>query len=109
MGPDVADAQQSAHSVTSPISADLPHEALFRLLSEVGLNFDEYHLFVERLGRQPNKVELYTARAGDTWQAIAQCPGKGFVKASTLAIMNDHAVADQPSVGERIKIVVAGS
>src|SRR3954464_4863961 len=53
-----ADAQQSAHSVTSPISADLPHEALFRLLSEVGLNFEEYHLFVERLGRQPNKVEL---------------------------------------------------
>ncbi|MFL5734993.1 MAG: phosphoribosylformylglycinamidine synthase subunit PurL [Chloroflexia bacterium] len=60
-----ADAQQSAHSVTSPISADLPHEALFRLLSEVGLNFEEYHLFVERLGRQPNKVEL--GMAGAMW------------------------------------------
>jgi predicted Zn-dependent protease len=57
---------------------------------------------------QPNKVELYTARAGDTWQSIAQGPGKGYVKATTLAIMNDHAVADQPAAGERIKIVVAG-
>jgi len=34
--------------------------------------------------------------------------GKGFVKASTLAIMNNHAVADQPTTGERLKIVVAG-
>jgi predicted Zn-dependent protease len=57
---------------------------------------------------QPNKVELYTARQGDTWQSIAQGAGKGFVKATTLAIMNDHAVADQPRTGERIKIVVAG-
>jgi predicted Zn-dependent protease len=56
----------------------------------------------------PNKVELYTARAGDTWQSIAQREGKGFVKAATLAIMNDHAVADQPTPGEQIKIVVAG-
>jgi hypothetical protein len=31
------------------------------------------------------------------------------VKASTLAIMNDHAVDDQPKPGERLKIVVAGS
>jgi predicted Zn-dependent protease len=57
---------------------------------------------------QPNKMELYTARDGDTWQSIAQGAGKGFVKASTLAIMNDHAVADQPRAGERLKIVVAG-
>ena len=57
---------------------------------------------------QPNKVEMYTAKAGDTWQSIAQGPGKGFVKATTLAIMNDHAVSDQPRAGERIKIVVSG-
>jgi len=30
------------------------------------------------------------------------------VKASTLAIMNGHAVNDQPRAGERLKIVVAG-
>jgi hypothetical protein len=30
------------------------------------------------------------------------------VKPTTLAIMNGHAVTDQPRPGERIKIVVAG-
>ena len=34
--------------------------------------------------------------------------GEGIVKASTLAIMNNHAVNDQPRPGERLKIVVAG-
>lgn len=58
---------------------------------------------------QPNRVDLYTARQGDNWQSIAEHAGKGFVKASTLAIMNDHAVDDQPQPGERLKIVVAGS
>ena len=58
---------------------------------------------------EPNRVDLYTARQGDTWQSIAQRAGKGLVKASTLAIMNDHAIDDQPQAGERLKIVVAGS
>jgi predicted Zn-dependent protease len=57
---------------------------------------------------QPNLIDLYTARAGDTWQSIAKRAGKGLVKASTLAIMNDHAIDDQPEAGERLKIVVAG-
>jgi predicted Zn-dependent protease len=57
---------------------------------------------------QPNKVDLYTVREGDTWQSIAQRVGKGFVKSTTLAIMNDHAVEDQPKPGDRIKVVVAG-
>jgi predicted Zn-dependent protease len=58
---------------------------------------------------EPNRVDLYTAREGDTWQSIAQRAGKGLVKATTLAIMNDHAVDEQPKPGERLKIVVAGS
>ncbi|HUP88766.1 MAG TPA: M48 family metalloprotease [Longimicrobiales bacterium] len=58
---------------------------------------------------EPNRVGLYTAREGDTWQSIAQRAGKGLVKASTLAIMNDHAADDQPKAGERLKIVVAGA
>jgi predicted Zn-dependent protease len=58
---------------------------------------------------RPNVVDLYIARDGDTWQSIAQRAGRGLVKASTLAIMNDHAVDDQPKLGERLKIVVAGS
>jgi len=58
---------------------------------------------------KPNLLDLYTAREGDTWQSIAQGPGKGLVSASTLAIMNDHAIGAQPKPGTRLKIVVAGS
>jgi predicted Zn-dependent protease len=58
---------------------------------------------------EPNLVDLYTARDGDTWQSIAQRAGKGLVSASTLAIMNDHAIDEQPKPGTRLKIVVAGS
>ena len=57
---------------------------------------------------RPNRIDLYTVREGDTWQAIAERQGKGTVKATTLAIMNGHAVNDQPRPGERLKIVVAG-
>lgn len=56
----------------------------------------------------PNRIDLYTARAGDTWQGIAERAGKGVVKPTTLAIMNGHAVNDPPRAGERLKIVVAG-
>jgi predicted Zn-dependent protease len=56
----------------------------------------------------PNRIDLYTARQGDTWQSIAEHQGGGVVKPTTLAIMNGHAVNDQPRAGERIKIVVAG-
>jgi predicted Zn-dependent protease len=58
---------------------------------------------------EPNLIDLYTAREGDTWQSIAQRAGKGLVSASTLAIMNDHAIDEQPKPGTRLKIVVAGS
>jgi len=58
---------------------------------------------------QPNLIDLYTAREGDTWQSIAQRAGKGLVSANTLAIMNDHAIDEQPKPGTRLKIVVAGS
>jgi predicted Zn-dependent protease len=57
---------------------------------------------------RPNRIDLYTAREGDTWQSIAERQGKGVVKPSTLAIMNGHAVNEQPRPGERLKIVVAG-
>jgi predicted Zn-dependent protease len=57
----------------------------------------------ERL--QPNRIDLYTAREGDTWQSIAERQ-KGIIKATTLAVMNGHPVNDQPPPGERLKIVV---
>ena len=58
----------------------------------------------ERL--QPNRIDLYTARQGDTWQSIAERQSKGIIKATTLAIMNGHPANDQPPPGERLKIVV---
>jgi predicted Zn-dependent protease len=57
---------------------------------------------------RPNIVDLYTVRAGDTWQSIAERAARGAIDASTLAIMNNHAVSDPPRPGERIKIVVEG-
>jgi predicted Zn-dependent protease len=56
---------------------------------------------------RPNRVDLYVARAGDTWQSIAERSGNT-VQPATLAIMNNHAVDDPPRPGKRLKIVVAG-
>ncbi len=58
---------------------------------------------------QPNVIDFYTAREGDTWQSIAQHAGKGLVSPLTLAIMNQYPIDQQPSPGTRLKIVVAGS
>jgi predicted Zn-dependent protease len=56
---------------------------------------------------RPNRLDFYTVRPGDSWQSIA-ARGGALVRASELAIMNDHAVNEQPQPGDRIKIVVAG-
>lgn len=56
---------------------------------------------------KPNRVQVYTARAGDTWQSLAARGGDA-VKPATLAIMNDHDPAEAPRAGERLKIVVGG-
>jgi predicted Zn-dependent protease len=57
---------------------------------------------------RPNRIDLYTAREGDTWQGIAERAGQGVVKPETLAIMNGRTVREPPRPGERLKIVVAG-
>jgi predicted Zn-dependent protease len=62
----------------------------------------------EAAGIRPNRVDLYTVRAGDTWQSIAKRSGEGNVPPTTLAIMNHSDVNQQPRAGDRIKIVVAG-
>jgi predicted Zn-dependent protease len=62
----------------------------------------------EAASLQPNRVDLYTVRAGDTWESIAARAAEGTVKPSTLAIMNHHDPAEPPPAGARIKIVVAG-
>jgi predicted Zn-dependent protease len=56
---------------------------------------------------EPNRLDFYVIRAGDSWQSIA-ARGGNLVRAADLAIMNNHAVADQPEPGLRIKIVVEG-
>jgi predicted Zn-dependent protease len=57
---------------------------------------------------QPNRIDLYTVRQGDTWQSIAKRSGEGNVPATTLAIMNNYDVNQEPRPGDRIKIVVSG-
>jgi predicted Zn-dependent protease len=57
---------------------------------------------------RPNRIDLYTARAGDTWQGIAGRASEGNIRPSTLAIMNDYEPASPPRPGDRLKIVVIG-
>jgi predicted Zn-dependent protease len=84
-------------------------EAFARVDSEFD---DTIHSF-RRLSRaeadriQPNRLDVYVVRRGDTWQSIAQHAGAENVKASTLAIMNGRPVVEQPNPGDRVKIVVA--
>jgi predicted Zn-dependent protease len=56
---------------------------------------------------RPNRVDVYTVRAGETWQAISE-RGGGLVKPATLAIMNNYEPNQPPRSGDRIKIVVQG-
>ena len=57
---------------------------------------------------RPNRLGVYVARLGDTWQSIAQRAGKGLVPATRLALMNGFAVNVQPPAGTALKIVVEG-
>jgi len=57
---------------------------------------------------RPNRLGVYTARPGDSWQSIAQRAGKGLVSATRLALMNGFAVNVQPPAGATLKIVVEG-
>ncbi len=55
-----------------------------------------------------NRIDVYTVRAGDTWQSIASRASEGNIRPATLAIMNHYPVNEQPRPGDRIKIIVAG-
>jgi predicted Zn-dependent protease len=57
---------------------------------------------------QPNRVDFYTVRNGDTWDAIARRGGEGAVKPSTLAIMNGSDPGTPPRPGARVRVVVGG-
>jgi predicted Zn-dependent protease len=56
---------------------------------------------------RPNRIDIYTVRGGDTWQALAARTGN-LVKPSTLAIMNNYEPDQPPRAGDQIRIVVEG-
>ena len=56
---------------------------------------------------QPNRIDFYVVRGGDTWESIAR-RGDASVKASTIAIMNGSSPTTPPRAGERIRVVVGG-
>jgi predicted Zn-dependent protease len=58
---------------------------------------------------QPNRLDFYTARSGDTWESIARNQSDATIKPSTLAIMNGSEPGTQPRAGQRLRIVVSGS
>ncbi len=58
---------------------------------------------------QPNRVDLYTVRDGDSWQSIAERTGQDTLSGATLAIMNGREPGAKPQPGERIKVVVTQS
>ena len=55
---------------------------------------------------RPNVIELYTAKAGDTWQSLASGPGRNAIPPETLAVINGYPVQERPQAGDRLKIVV---
>jgi predicted Zn-dependent protease len=57
---------------------------------------------------RPNRLAVYVAKTGDSWQSIAQRAGRGLVTATRLALMNGFAVNVQPPAGTALKIVVEG-
>jgi predicted Zn-dependent protease len=57
---------------------------------------------------QPNRVDFYVVRPGDTWTSIARDACRGTIDATTLAIMNGHDRAAVPRAGDRIRVVVGG-
>ena len=57
---------------------------------------------------QPNRLDFYVVRGGDTWESIARGVSNGVVKPSTLAIMNGANPGVPPRAGERIRVVISG-
>jgi predicted Zn-dependent protease len=77
-------------------SAFLPAIRSFRTLSQAE---------ADRI--QPDRVDFYVARSGDSWESIARRAGSR-LSASTLAIMNGRDASTPPRAGERLRIVVGG-
>jgi predicted Zn-dependent protease len=91
------------------IAGFAPPEAFEKIDREIDRSVRSFRALTAREADSvhPNRLDFYTVRPGDSWQSIA-ARGGALVRAAELAIMNDHAVNEQPKPGDRIKIVVAG-
>jgi predicted Zn-dependent protease len=99
-----------AHGRQVYVFAGFAPEAEFaKIDKEVSASLRTFRELTEREAAniRPNRLDFYTVRNGDSWQSIASRGGH-LVRATELAIMNHHAVNEQPQPGERIKIVVEG-
>jgi predicted Zn-dependent protease len=85
-----------------------PEPEFPRIDSDVAAAIQSYRPLTQREADQirPNRLAFYVVREGDSWQSIAA--RGGLARAIDLAIMNNHAVNEQPKPGVRIKIVVEG-
>ena len=86
-----------------------PEPMFPRVAPDIAVAIQSYRPLTQREADEirPNRLDFYVVRSGDSWQSIA-ARGGNLVRANDLAIMNNHAVADQPKPGARIKIVVEG-
>ncbi len=53
---------------------------------------------------QPARIDLRTARAGDTWARLAETSDSGLSPAR-LAILNGYTPTQQPEAGARVKVI----
>jgi predicted Zn-dependent protease len=105
---------RAAHIVYSGnmylVAGMAPMQIYYRVEATFSQSLRSFHPITrgEAEGIRPNRLALYAARAGDTWQSIADRQGRGAIKPATLAIMNNRLPGDPPRAGERVKIVVSG-
>ena len=58
---------------------------------------------------QPDRLDFYTVRSGDTWESLAKQGGAASpIRASSIAIMNGSDPATPPKAGTRVRILVGG-
>jgi predicted Zn-dependent protease len=56
---------------------------------------------------RPDRIQIYTAREGETWESLAERFGRNVIRPETLAAMNGSSSREGPRPGQRLKIVVA--
>jgi predicted Zn-dependent protease len=57
---------------------------------------------------QPDRLNFYTVRSGDSWESIARQRGANPLRPATLAIMNGSDPSTPPRPGTRIRVIAGG-